>query len=245
MNLVIDIGNTSTKLAIFEGPVMRDFIRLQGFDVQRISLFLGNQPLVRQAIISSVKDLPEGLHELLKGVQVIMFSSSTPLPLKILYKTPETLGPDRLAGIVAASAMYPGNDVLVIDAGTAITYDLYLNEKGYMGGGIAPGIRMRYQALHTFTGRLPLLEEAFEAELVGDSTAGSIHSGVLNGVLAEVDGIIERYRSLFPSIRFILTGGDYLFFDKQLKIKTFAAPNLILEGLGIILSYNTNSTKRK
>ena len=132
----------------------------------------------------------------------------------------------------------PETDILVIDAGTAITYDIITAEGNYLGGGISPGITMRYKALHTFTGRLPLLDYYEDAQLIGDDTASSIHSGVLNGALAEMEGIIQSYQLVYPALKIILTGGDHNYFDKRLKIKTFAAPNLVLEGLNLILIFN-------
>jgi type III pantothenate kinase len=239
MNLVIDIGNSHTKLAVFEGPVLRDFVRFSGVDSGRIMQFVQPQSGIRQCIVSSVRDYPGELDAYLSAhFKLIRYNHETPVPVAVKYGSRETLGLDRLAGMVAAANLYPGNDVLVLDAGTAITFDLLLSGEGYMGGAIAPGVSMRYQALHTFTGRLPLLERADDPPLVGNDTAGSIHSGVINGVIAEAEGIIARYLELYPALKIILTGGDYLLFDKRLKIKTFAAPNFILEGLNIILSHN-------
>jgi type III pantothenate kinase len=143
-----------------------------------------------------------------------------------------------LAGVVGASQMFPAADVLVIDAGTAITYDLLTCSGEYLGGGISPGINMRYRGLHTFTDRLPLLNSYDVADLIGSDTASCIYSGVLNGALAEMEGIIFRYQKLYPGLKIVLTGGDFNYFDKTLKIKTFAAPNLVLEGLNLILRFN-------
>jgi type III pantothenate kinase len=131
----------------------------------------------------------------------------------------------------------------VIDAGTAITFDFITSGGEYLGGSISPGIRMRYKALHTFTGRLPLLETGETAKLIGGTTPESIHSGVLNGVAIEVEGTVQRYLKEYPTLRIILSGGDHNYFDKQLKVKTFAAPNLVLEGLNFILNYNLEKKK--
>jgi len=139
---------------------------------------------------------------------------------------------------VGARFLVPGCDILVIDSGTAITYDLITAAGEYLGGGISPGLSMRYKALHTFTNRLPLLDYYDDAQLIGDDTSSSIHSGVLNGALAEMEGIIKSYQILYPGLKIILTGGDHNYFDKRLKIKTFAAPNLVLEGLNLILDFN-------
>jgi type III pantothenate kinase len=154
------------------------------------------------------------------------------------YNTPETLGKDRLAGVVGAMQLMPASDILVIDAGTALTYDIVTSSGEYLGGAISPGITMRYKALHTFTNRLPLLDYNDDAQLIGYDTSSCIHSGVLNGAAAEMEGIIQQYRQIYPGLRIILTGGDQNYFDKRLKIKTFAAPNLVLEGLNLILDFN-------
>jgi type III pantothenate kinase len=244
MNLVIDIGNTLTKIAVFEGRQMMAFKRFDDFDVKRMRQLIDEYPNPEACIISSVNTDPlEITGEIGNDFPLLLFDPTTLLPFKNCYATPETLGKDRLAGIAAAFDVFPKRDVLVIDAGTAITYDLLTSSGEYLGGSISPGIRMRYKALHTFTGRLPLLEMKDEAHLTGDTTNASIHSGVLNGVVTEAEGIIQRYLVQYPGIQIILTGGDYNYFDKQLKVKTFAAPNLVLEGLNIILSYNLEKKK--
>lgn len=244
MKLVIDIGNTLTKIAVFEGRQMIAFNRFDHFDVKRLRQLIDEYPHPEASIISSVNsDVLEISREVGNDFPLLLFDHTTLLPFKNCYSTPETLGKDRLAGIAAAFDAFPKHDVLVIDAGTAITYDLLTSSGQYLGGSISPGIRMRYKALHTFTGRLPLLEMEDEAQLTGDTTNASIHSGVLNGVVTEAEGIIQRYLQQYPGIQIILTGGDYNYFDKQLKVKTFAAPNLVLEGLNIILSYNLEKKK--
>ena len=239
MNLVVDIGNTFTKLAVFDRQLIQDFIRTESNDTGRILQFAGDFQSIKAGIISSVNREASGLNKILgEQFPCILLDHHTPLPFLNGYTSPESLGKDRLAGIAAASAMFPHEEVLVMDAGTAITLDLLTADSTYRGGSISPGIGMRYRALNTFTGRLPLLEAIDEASLTGNTTAGSIHSGVLNGVVTEVEGFINRYLARYPSLKIILTGGDYKYFDKQLKVKTFAAPNLVLEGLNIILNYN-------
>jgi type III pantothenate kinase len=239
MNFIIDTGNTLTKLALFQGEELVAFNSFAGVDVQHIMRFCTNSPGIENAILSTVKPFHNETEEFLKkNFKTFFFSHTTPVPVINKYSTPETLGKDRLAGIVGAQRIFPANDILVIDAGTAITYDLITAAGEYLGGGISPGITMRYKALHTFTGRLPLLDYFEDAHLIGDTTTLSIHSGVLNGVLAEVEGIMHNYLSLFPGLKIIVTGGNHNYFDKRLKIKTFAAPNLVLEGLNLILNFN-------
>jgi len=244
MKLVIDIGNSLTKIAVFEGQQMMAFSRFEEFDVLRLRQLIEEYSLPEACIISSVKTDPVEIARELGGqIPSLLFDHTTLLLFKNRYSTPGSLGKDRLAGIAAAFDRFPKQDVLVIDAGTAITYDILTSGGEYLGGAISPGIRMRYKALHTFTGRLPLLEMEEEAQLIGDTTSASIHSGVLNGISSEAEGIIQRYLQQYPGLQIILTGGDYKYFDKQLKVKTFAAPNLVLEGLNIILSYNLEKKK--
>ncbi len=239
MNLVIDIGNTFTKVAAFSSGTMIAFQRLEGDIPKLLRKFLHDQSPVDACIISSVDTDPQTLGDILDpSVQTLILDHSTPLPFRNNYLTPLTLGKDRIAGVAGALEIFPGKDVLVIDAGTAITYDLLTSDGTYHGGAISPGVRTRYQSLHTFTGRLPLLETESCNTLTGQSTAGSIHSGIMNGIRFEMEGFINEYSKLYPGLKIILTGGDHKYFDNQLKIKTFAVPNLVLEGLNYILHYN-------
>lgn len=239
MNLIIDCGNTLTKIALFHGNEMIAFSRVTSFGIQEIEHFILSNPGIKNAVISDVRDYDENINVYLKQrFNTLVFSNSTAVPITNSYSTPETLGKDRLAAVVGAHHLFPSSDVLVIDAGTAITYDIISADGVYSGGGIAPGIAMRYKALHTFTGRLPLLDYYGDTPLVGNNTVMSIQSGVLNGAVAEMDGIITQYLNQSPLIKIIVTGGDYNYFDKRLKIKTFAAPNLVLEGLNLILNFN-------
>jgi len=148
------------------------------------------------------------------------------------------LGKDRVAAAAAATTIFPGENVLVIDAGTSITYDLITKNGTYLGGGISPGIMMRFKALNTFTGKLPLITEIDDAPLIGNDTPSSIKSGVLNGVLAEVNGIIDSYSNRFDTLKIIISGGDYKYFDKKLKNSIFATPNIVMQGLLEILKIN-------
>lgn len=163
-----------------------------------------------------------------------------PFPLNNRYATPETLGTDRLVGIVAALARCPEQPVLVIDAGTAITYDLATAESEYLGGGIGPGLQMRFEALHQFTARLPRVELHTPVPLIGDSTEGCIRVGVYQAMLAEIDGMVQRYRKqLGPDLQVFLTGGDLPHFENQLSCLNFANSNLILKGIYHLLTHRS------
>jgi type III pantothenate kinase len=171
---------------------------------------------------------------------VFMLDHKLPLPIKNNYGTPETLGVDRIAAVCGAQQIFPFQNCLVIDAGTCVTFDIIDKDGVYYGGAISPGMHMRFKAVHTFTARLPLISPVPEAKLIGDSTETSIQSGVINGMAAEMVGIIQRYQVKFNDLRVILCGGDTLFFENKLKASIFASPELVLVGLNSILIYNVS-----
>lgn len=239
MNLVIDIGNTFIKLAVFKGSEMVSFTSTKGEPIQVITDFCISNPLIKNSILSSVTNYDKEINNYLTTrYGHVVFSHSTPVPIVNTYQSPTTLGLDRLAAAVGAKYLFPASNVLVIDAGTAITFEMINHTGEYLGGAISPGILTRYRALNTFTGKLPLLEPVDETPLIGTTTETCIHTGIMNGIVAETDGIISRYNAAFSNLMVVITGGDYKYFDKRLKIKTFAAPNLVLEGLNQILAFN-------
>jgi type III pantothenate kinase len=243
MKLVIDYGNTLRKIALYDKQGMIYFKILKELDHNLLQTLLEGKEHVSSAILSAVADYPPSLKEFLSDSYFfIELSEKTPVPIINSYQTPVTLGKDRLASVVAAQDRFPNQDILVIDAGTCITYDLITASKVYLGGGISPGITLRLNALHNFTAHLPLIEKKASPALVGQNTTDSILSGVMNGVVAEVNGIIERYTTEYPDIKVILSGGDAIYFDKRLKNNIFALPNIVLEGLNIILTYNLGKT---
>ena len=165
-------------------------------------------------------------------------SSSTNLPFTNKYGSPVTLGTDRIALISAATLNFPNRNVLVIDAGSCITYDFINSENEYLGGGISPGLHMRYKALNSFTANLPELEPKLPDNIIGNNTASSIHGGVIYGVLYEIDGFIDVYKSNYDDLTIILTGGDADFLRDSLKNDIFANSNFLFEGLNLILEHN-------
>jgi len=191
-------------------------------------------------IVSSVKgfNIPgtKRLKRLLDHYMVL--SAKTNLPLINLYQTPETLGKDRLAAVIGGISLFPGSNVLVIDAGTAITFDFINKQKEYLGGNISPGLSMRYQALHQFTKQLPLLQKEEDFELLGENTKKAIIRGVQNGIVFEINHYIESLSVKNGNITTILTGGDSNFFDNKLKYPIFVESDLVLMGLNKILKYN-------
>lgn len=236
--LVVDRGNTLIKVAFFiESEIrwIKCFPTFTSIEVSQLDL---NQDEMIPGIISSVSSEPESITSLLPFVRWRILDHKTPIPVINNYETPDTLGKDRLAGVVAASYLFPGKNVLVIDAGTAITYDLITGTKEYIGGSIVPGLGIRFRGLHTFTSMLPLYEASSYSELTGKDTYGSIMSGVMTGTRLEMDGFIREYEAKYPGLITVLTGGDAIYFDKMLKSNIFASPNLVLIGLKLILQYN-------
>ncbi|MEI8007127.1 MAG: type III pantothenate kinase [Bacteroidota bacterium] len=237
--LVIDLGNTNKKLALFSKGKLNAITILPEFTLKAIRLYVKNHPGITHCIISSVIAYPQSIKKYLQTkFSFIELDEHTPLPLKNLYKTPATLGKDRLAAAVAAHLRFSKKAVLVVNAGSCITFD-FINKKGeYLGGSISPGIQMRFRALNTFTGKLPLISGKNRANLTGTTTRESILSGVFNGALAEIEGITNQYLREHRKLKVILSGGDLKYFDKRLKIKTFAVPNIVIEGLFKILELN-------
>jgi len=248
---VIDIGNTLVKAAVFEHS--RPTGLWTGSEVSEgpiRELLAGRRP--RAAIVSTVREqaaggdhgqqeeLPPGLEFLQDyNIPAIVADPRLPTPLKMHYQTPETLGTDRLAAALGATLFFPGQNVLVINAGSCLTLDFVSGEAEYMGGSISPGLNMRLKALNQFTSRLPLVEiPQGEIPLWGQTTVSSVQSGVALGMVAEIDGLIETWRKKISFFNVILSGGDVFFFDKKLKNRIFAVENIVLHGLNLMLGYN-------
>ena len=173
-----------------------------------------------------------------KNSRFYFLDADTPLPVKIEYGTPETLGRDRIAGVVGAFYEKPDCNVLIIDAGTAITYDLLLKPGIFAGGNIAPGVKMRLKALHHFTGKLPLIEKIGDFPLMGTNTETAIRAGVIQGILFEIEGYIRKLKTVYPDLFIFLTGGDAFLLAEKLKTPIFVDKNIVLKGLNRILYYN-------
>lgn len=241
VNLVVDVGNTLTKIAIFRNDEMLHFSKNSFIECSSLSKLMTDFD-VERSILSSVGEFSSECEDFLAhNCSLVKFNSQTPLPIRNCYTTPETLGPDRLAAAVGANALYPRSNVLAIDSGTALTYEIVTMHGDYIGGSISPGISMRFKALNMFTSRLPLI--AFEQKelLYGTNTHDAILTGVLNGIVNEVDGYIDSVRKQYSPLEVVFTGGDSFFFDKKLKNSIFVHPNLVLFGLNRILNYNENS----
>ena len=237
MKLIIDIGNTSTKLALFDGKEVVRHSNIDEWELLKVKSFISSA-VISSAIISSVKEINAEILSFSSYYNTVILSDQTVVPIINKYKTPDTLGKDRLAGVIGAIFLYPKKDILVFDAGTCLTIDFVNAQKEYIGGRISPGIKMRFKALHTFTDQLPLVHQENTDSYIGDDTDSSIVSGVQQGILSEVKSIISEYKLKNPDTIAVVTGGDYLFFEKELKNSIFANPNLVLIGLNEILDYN-------
>jgi type III pantothenate kinase len=237
-DLVIDVGNSFTKAGIFRGDVLERTFVTDEITPQWLES-LTSKHTISRGILSNVGAELGFLGSFLKTLPFALeLKADTPVPVRNNYKTPETLGKDRLAGAVGAQFMYPGENVLVIDAGSCITYDLVNGGAEYLGGAISPGLKMRFKALHEFTGRLPLVEQPDEIKFTGRTTSESMVSGVVNGMLKEIEGFIAEYASQYSGLRTVLCGGDANYLAKQLKKNIFVHQNLILTGLHQILKHN-------
>jgi len=240
MNLIIDIGNTRVKLAVYEeNSCLNKFIILKEKFLKKVKKILKEYPKIKKGIISSVDFFSrEEENELKQLVKLTVVSTSMKLNYKNLYATPKTLGLDRIALIAAAADQHKEENVLVIDAGTCITFDFLNSKNEYLGGAISPGLTTRYEALHNLTAKLPLLKPKDSDFFIGNTTESSIHSGVINGTINEIDGVIQQYQSSYKDLTVILTGGDTNFLAKRLKSSIFANSNFLLEGLNHLLKIN-------
>ena len=240
MNLVIDIGNTLVKMAVFQGDVLiKKKTSLKQNFFKNLEELDQSFPNIKDVLVSSVSKTPsKWLQKLQEDYKMCVLDQELPQVFSNSYATPKSLGNDRIALVSAASKLYPSQNVLVIDAGTCITFDIINSDNQYLGGAISPGLQMRYQAMNTFTENLPLLEPEETVDLIGNTTIKSMQSGVIFGITAEIDGVISMYNSQFKDLTIILTGGDSLFLCKRLKNSIFANSNFLLEGLNYILEFN-------
>jgi len=195
----------------------------------------------QHVLISSVrKGIGKIIQQSSRHTDILVLNHDTPLPIINGYNSPKTLGVDRLATAVGAFFLYNRKNSLIIDIGTCITYDLIDKSGTYQGGGISPGINMKLKAMHKFTSGLPIIVAKESADLIGKTTKECMLSGVVNGTIAEIEGIIASYRQFFEDLNIILCGGHAIFFESKIKDHIFAIQNLALIGLNQILRFNLN-----
>ncbi len=242
MNLIIDVGNTLIKLAVFSEDVLLNKYSTEpeGF-LKQLEAMSNDFPDIDHCILASVGEFPEAYLSAVKSkYKVLQLNKDTKVPFKNKYGTINTLGVDRIALASAAVMKYPSQNVLVIDAGSCITYELLTEEGAYVGGAISPGVYMRFKALNNYTANLPLLDPKLPVTSLGSTTESAIQTGVLQAVVYEINGFIEQYNERHPNLTVILTGGDAHFLQDSLKRAIFANSNFLFEGLNYILEHNKN-----
>jgi type III pantothenate kinase len=240
MLLAIDVGNTQIKLAVFEHHTLihKEIIAYNDWQIA-VKKNLKKFSKIENIVVASVGKLnKEDFLELNSNVKIYFITKESTFPFQNLYATPDTLGIDRMVLAAGAVLQFPNKNRLVIDAGTCITYDFIDENDNYLGGAISPGIRLRYESLHNYTAKLPLLTKENPDHLIGNSTNQSIHSGVVNGVTMEIDGFINNSFVENDNFIIILTGGDAEFLADRLKNTIFANSNFLLESLNQTFQYN-------
>jgi len=241
VNLIIDIGNTVAKLAAFKGKKMLEVVYDENDTLKQLPDFCSKYDF-SQAIVATVIDCTSQVEQRLESLPfpLLRLNADTHLPIENLYETPRTLGYDRIAAVVGANELRPGCNLLVVDAGTCITYEFIDCCGRYHGGNISPGLQMRLKALHQFTGKLPLVEAKGRRLDMGKDTETAIRAGVFRGIELEISGYIQCVKQKYPDVLVFLTGGDDFSFDTNLKNIIFADRFLVLKGLNRILNYNND-----
>lgn len=239
LNIAVDIGNTRTKIGLFENDELVEKWTWEGWSPEAFLQLATNQS-AENIILSSVAGLMPAHLEQQAAAHFfyLPLNHQTPLPFKNFYRTPQTLGIDRLAAVAGALALFPAQHCLVIDAGTCITYEMLTAQGDYLGGNIAPGVAMRLKAMHAFTAKLPEVNTGETENWVGYSTESALRNGAQWGTAFEIEGAIARLQQEFSPLTVILTGGDAIFLAKMLKSQIFVLPDLVLIGLNKILNHN-------
>ena len=239
MILTIDVGNTRIKGAVFEDDILIEYFFFTKIELQKkIKNILKIHKKITDLVIAAVGDVEkQSFLAFNNDLNIHFISHKDSFPFYNDYETPQTLGIDRMVLAAGATLQFPNRNRLVIDAGTCVTFDFIDETNKYHGGAIAPGLRLRYESLHNFTAKLPLLTLESPKDLIGKSTSESIHSGVVNGFVYEIDGFIEEYRTRYSNFIIILTGGDTDFLAKRLKNTIFANSNFLLESLNQTYQY--------
>ena len=251
MNLIIDIGNTRTKYCAFDGEELVATLAATGCQLDTMDEFVTAVLSQRRqrfdgAIVSSTANLPAEALARIEALPypVITFNWQTPIPIANHYGTPQTLGTDRLASAIGAWSLQPGSELLIIDAGSCLTIDFVSSEGAYLGGNISPGLRMRLQAMHEHTARLPLVDAEGTVPELGYNTETALRAGAVNGIRSEIEGYIHRFSAKYPDLLVFLTGGDEISLAECEETRIFADPFLVARGLNHVLNYNLQMSKQ-
>ncbi|HJC18927.1 type III pantothenate kinase [Alistipes dispar] len=241
MNLVVDIGNTLLKLAVFDGGRLVAQQCVGELREETFAGLLGGARAARAVVASTRGEAPAIVEAVRRHTDYLLeFTPATPVPIGNAYLTPATLGRDRLAAAVGAATLYPRRNALIVDFGTAVTLDFVSADGVFRGGCISPGMAMRFRALHEYTAALPLCDATDSAELLGRTTDEAVRLGVMNSLAFEIEGYIARMQGEIEDLCVIFTGGDTNFFAKRIKNTIFANCNLVFWGLNRILEYNAS-----
>lgn len=242
MNLVIDIGNSSIKAAVFDDGEIVAHVHVEEAEWQSALAQLCERGVVERALVCSVSEIPSGLLDFVsgQGAQTHILGLATRLPYINKYRSPQTLGADRMAAVAGAMMLWPKQNLLVVDVGSCVTYDVLRYDDGYsyLGGTIAPGLRMRLLAMHEHTARLPLVEAAGETPVVGYDTPTAMRSGALHGIEYEIRGFHNQLIERYGAVKLVLTGGDAALVKENSGLHDAEDDLLVLRGLDYILRYN-------
>lgn len=239
MNLVTDIGNSRTKIFVFEQSSIKHKQIVETISENVLQNILDTFT-ISKAILSSVTNQEAAIYNYLlkKNIPTHIISETSNHKLTIRYKTPNTLGKDRLAAAIGAASLFPKSNKVIIDAGTAITIDMVTDKNEYLGGNISPGVNTRFKALHNYTNKLPLLSVKNSWSIIGNNTDSAIISGVQQGVIFEIEGYINYFKKNFKNVQIIITGGDADFISTNISHQVCNEPDLVLIGLNSIIQYN-------
>mgnify|MGYP000187956891 CR=1 FL=1 len=239
MNLCLDIGNTRAKIGLFDGSQLLQFWSIPRTKIMEFPKTLTNHS-IKNVILSTVaQDVGNEIRQMWGDpINFIELNEKTALPIQNTYRTPETLGKDRIAAVVGATLVGPATNKLIVDAGTCITFELLKDNEVYLGGNISPGVKMRLQAMHHFTARLPVLSMGETEAAHGYDTPSAMRNGAQWGTIWEIEGTIDHFAEQFDPLTVILTGGDANFLAEKMKRKIFVHQHLVLLGLNKILDYN-------
>jgi len=243
-SIALDVGNTRAKSGLFAGTELQETREWETSGWDDFVKYATNRNAAQ--IIYSTVGVELGLDWLSRfpeEIRLLELSEKSPLPFTNEYRSPETLGKDRVAAIAGAQALFPEENVLVIDAGTCITFDLLRADGHYLGGNISPGLEMRYRAMHTFTARLPWVQAGSGNSFLGKTTKEALQQGGLTGIIAEVTYYQQELAKEFGSLVTLMTGGDAPFLAEKLKSRIFVHPHLVLRGLNQILTFNEEGSE--
>lgn len=236
--LVLDIGNSTCKYGVFAGDELIYHFKGKDPNQELIDQISINYKTFELGVISTRKISEELLHHLEQRFHLLYVDDHVKVPINILYKTPNTLGKDRLASVLAANKKYPGENCICVSAGTCLTYDFIDAAGNYHGGNIAPGVQMRLQAMHAYTDKLPLVEPVLNEDVIGKSTTEALQNGAIWGAIFELESFIELMIKKFGSVATLISGGDSNYFVESTKYQIFAHSNLVLEGLNEMMKFN-------